>query len=138
MEIQYLMKINIVKEKVKNNWYIELIEEKKELQFNTGLAILRPILQFFVILTHCYNYNLATDVLELLIIKFNKFGFHVLIDIPSLFILTLLGYKLNYLKYALKISDEHRNTFWIIICNYSMVFAVIFEKIKFTNILWMV
>lgn len=73
------MKINIFKEKVKNNGYIELIEEKKELQFNIGLAILRPILQFFVILTHCYNYNLATGVWELLIIKFNKFGFHVLI-----------------------------------------------------------
>ena len=77
--MNYLKKINIIKEKAKKNEYIELIEEKKELKFNIGLAFLRPILQFFVILTHCYNYNFATGLWELLIIKFKKFGFHVLI-----------------------------------------------------------
>ena len=50
---------------------------KKEPVFEIGLAILRPFLALFVVMTHCYNYNLVTGKLRMIIIKTDRLFFHV-------------------------------------------------------------
>lgn len=45
--------------------------------FDIGLAILRPILSFFVIMTHCYNCNNAPKKFKQFYIKADKFLFHL-------------------------------------------------------------
>jgi fucose 4-O-acetylase-like acetyltransferase len=59
--------------------------EKNGVRFDIGLAILRPILSFLVILTHCYNTNYATGIWKLLLKKFYNFGFHVIFFLMSFF-----------------------------------------------------
>ena len=44
--------------------------------FDIGLAILRPILSFFVIMTHCYKYNNAPKILKQFYTGADKFLFH--------------------------------------------------------------
>ena len=68
---------------LKRKKYIKL-ETKNELFFDIGLGILRPILAFTVILTHCYNYNYARDIWALLGKKAKRFLFHV----PTFFIIS--------------------------------------------------
>jgi hypothetical protein len=51
---------------INNNKYMRLNIKKKKPIFDIGLAILRPILSFFVIMTHCYNYSYATGLWKFL------------------------------------------------------------------------
>ena len=45
--------------------------------FDIGLAILRPILSFFVIMTHCHNYKLDRGIFVLFLNLLHRFEFHV-------------------------------------------------------------
>ena len=60
---------------INNNEYKRLNIIKKK--FDIGLAILRTILSFFVIMTHCYCYNYAMGLWKFLIFKTKRFYFHV-------------------------------------------------------------
>ena len=73
--------------------------KKEKCIYDIGLAILRPILAFFVIMTHCYDYNGATGKWREIIIKANRLRYHV----PTFFIISFyFSYKtltsLNYKK----------------------------------------
>ena len=61
--------------------YSKLKTKKKQknegIEFNIGLAILRPILAFFVIITHFYNSYLAKGYWKLIFIKTERLHFHV-------------------------------------------------------------
>ena len=78
------------------NRYIKLAknENNKQLkqlpQFNFGFAILKNILSFSVIITHCFNNNTTRDNIILFITK--RRGIHV----PSFFI---LSFYFNYNNY---------------------------------------
>lgn len=56
---------------------LNTIKTKNAFVFDIGLAILRPFLAFFVIITHCYNYKYAKGLWKLLIRKTKRFFFHV-------------------------------------------------------------
>jgi hypothetical protein len=71
---------------------------KKEFHFNIGLAILRPILAFLVIVTHCYNHNLYQGILKLLYINSQKIHFHIRIFIIISF----------YFSYNTLISNDYK------------------------------
>jgi fucose 4-O-acetylase-like acetyltransferase len=62
---------------INNNKYMRLNIKNEKPIFDIGLAILRPILSFFVIMTHCYKYSYATGLWKFLIFKTKKFYFHV-------------------------------------------------------------
>ena len=68
---------NIEKVKHLNSMVKRKNKNKNEFGFDIGLALLRPILAFFVIMTHCYKYKYAKGLWKLLIIKTEKFFFHV-------------------------------------------------------------
>ena len=54
------------------------IQDKKEVEFKLGLAILRPILAFLVVMTHCYNDKKhPRGFWRILIRKTENFYFHV-------------------------------------------------------------
>ena len=71
----------------KNKKYIKLksiTTIKEKFTFDIGLAVLRPILSFFVIFTHCYDHNSAYGKWKEIMIKANYFWFHV----PTFFIIS--------------------------------------------------
>ena len=77
---------------------LKLKNSKKEFQFNIGLAILRPILAFLVVVTHCYNRNFYQGVLKLLYINSQKIHFHIRIFIIISF----------YFSYNTLISNDYK------------------------------
>ena len=98
--IQLFKKMNFRK----NKKYIELksiTTIKENFTYDIGLAVLRPILSFFVIVTHCYNYDSANGKWKELIIKTNHFWFHV----PTFFIMSF------YFSYKTLISSNYKKKF---------------------------
>ena len=77
---------------------LKLKNSKKEFQFNIGLAILRPILAFLVVVTHCYNHNFYKGVMKLLYINSQKIHFHIRIFIIISF----------YFSYNTLISNDYK------------------------------
>ena len=88
----------------KNKKYIKLksiTTIKEKFTYDIGLAVLRPILSFLVVITHCYNYNSATGKWKEIIIKINHFWFHV----PTFFIMSF------YFSYKTLISSNYKKKF---------------------------
>jgi len=80
--------IELERETIKNEKYI----------YDIGLAILRPILAFLVVMTHCYDYNGQIGKWRKIIKKTNRFRYHVQIFFIISFYfshktLTSLNYK---------------------------------------------
>ena len=68
----------LVKKKKKYDVKLKKRKDKKnEPVFEIGLAILRPFLALFVVMTHCHNYNLDTGKLRMIMIKTERLFFHV-------------------------------------------------------------
>ena len=64
----------------KHKHYIRLGKSKKEKTefiFDIGLGILRLILAFLVVISHCYNFELATGKWKEIIQKTETLSFHV-------------------------------------------------------------
>lgn len=86
--------------KVIKNRYIKLVknENNKQLnqlpQFNFGFALLKNILSFSVIITHCFNNNTTRDNIILFITKRRR------IHVPSFFILSF------YFNYNTLVSSD--------------------------------
>lgn len=85
----------------KNKNYIKLknIPKKEEkFTFDIGVAILRPILAFLVIITHCYNINNAKGKWKEIREKTDAFFFHI----PTFFIISF------YFTYKTLISSNYK------------------------------
>lgn len=71
---------------------------KKENEYDIGLAIIRPILSFFVVMTHCYTFNYLQGKWRILYINSGKLLFHV----PTFFIIAF------YFSYKTLISRNYK------------------------------
>ena len=75
--------------------------KKEKYSYDIGLAILRPILAFFVIMTHHYKFDEAKGKWKEIIINANYFNFHV----PIFFIMSF------YFSYNTLISSNYKKKF---------------------------
>ena len=75
---------------------------KKEFKFDIGLAILRPILSFLVIITHCYNKNYLQGFWKSLYLNVERARFHIQIFIIISFYFTYNTLVSNDLTKKLK------------------------------------
>ena len=94
---------NIMKfKKNKNHITLKNIPQKEEkFTFDIGVAILRPILSFLVITTHCYNINNAKGKWKEISEKTDAFWFHI----PTFFIISF------YFTYKTLISSNYKKKF---------------------------
>lgn len=89
----------MIENRIKN--HIQLENSKKEqvvLVFDIGLAILRPMLSFSVIMTHCFNFNYLSGISKIIIFRLRKLEFHV----PIFFIMSF------YFSYKTVVSSDFK------------------------------
>lgn len=85
--------------RIKNDSQLEISKkEQVVLVFDIGLAILRSMLSFSVLMTHCFNFNYLSGIWKIIIFRLRKLEFHV----PIFFIMSF------YFSYKTIVSSDFK------------------------------